>query len=75
MEEWRPGAVFVARAPGRPARQLEVGGAGLDRRRLLQWIFSWAGRRANWLSEDGEIENLGPTLRLAEFAAVDIENG
>src|SRR5690606_6680990 len=45
----------VATEPGRFARRLEIvaEAAGLDRRRLLQWILAWAGLSAAWYLGDG----------------------
>jgi streptomycin 6-kinase len=45
----------TATAPGRLVRQVEVvsEAAGLERRRLLQWILAWAGLSAVWHLSDG----------------------
>jgi streptomycin 6-kinase len=53
----------VALAPGRLARQAGIvaAAAGLDRRRLLQWILAYAGLSAAWHVEDGT----DPALALA----------
>ena len=46
----------VARQPGRFQRRLNVvaEAAGLERRRLLQWILAWTGLSAAWFLEDGD---------------------
>jgi streptomycin 6-kinase len=64
----------VATAPGRLARQVEIvsHAANLERSRLLHWILAWAGLSAAWLIEDGMIEHVAPTLRIAELAAAEI---
>lgn len=48
-----PGA--EALLPGQFERRLEIvtKAAGLERRRLLQWILAWAGLSACWMLEDG----------------------
>jgi streptomycin 6-kinase len=45
----------TATAPGRLRRQIEVvaESAGLERKRLLQWILAWAGLSATWSVNDG----------------------
>lgn len=45
----------TATAPGRFARQVAVvsEAAGLERKRLLQWILAWAGLSASWWLGDG----------------------
>lgn len=40
--------------------------AGLEHRRLLQWILAWAGLSAAWFMEEGEAADI---LRVAELAA------
>lgn len=46
----------VATQPGRFARRLDVvtQAAGLERRRLLQWILAWTGLSAAWYLGDGD---------------------
>lgn len=41
--------------------------AGLDRRRLLQWILAWSGLSAAWFMEDGQAADID--FRVAELAA------
>ncbi len=67
----------VATAPGRLSGQVEVvaRAAQIERVRLLQWILAWAGLSATWLVEDDEDEHVGPTLRVAEIAAAEIDKG
>ena len=59
----------VATAPGRLARQADVvaAAAGLDRRRLLQWVLAYAGLSAAWTLGDGADATLA--LTVAELAA------
>ncbi|SCY04883.1 streptomycin 6-kinase [Nitrosospira sp. Nl5] len=49
----------TAVTPGRLARQVDVvvEAAGLERKRLLQWIVAWAGLSAVWWLQDGEPES------------------
>ncbi len=63
----------TATRPGRLSRQVEVvaESAGLERRRLLQWILAWAGLSALWLFNDG-LQPL-PDLLVAEQAAAELE--
>src|SRR6185437_4076924 len=62
----------TATGPGRLARQVSVAAeaAGLDRRRLLQWVLAFAGLSAAWYIEDG----VTPTfdLAIAEIAAAEL---
>ena len=46
----------TATTAGRLARQVAVvvEAAGLERKRLLQWILAWAGLSAAWWLQDGE---------------------
>jgi len=59
----------TALARGRFAQRLDIvaAEAGLDRRRLLQWILAWAGLSAVWMMQDGA--DPAGTLRVAERAA------
>ena len=63
----------TATARGRLARQVEVvtAAAGLQPRRLLQWIVAYAGVSSVWLRELG----MPPTgaLRVAELAMAELE--
>lgn len=63
----------VAASPARLARQVDVvaASAGLERRRLLQWILAWAGLSALWMYNDG-LQPL-PDLVIAELAAAELE--
>lgn len=58
----------VATVPDRFARRLDIvtTQAGLDRRRLLQWILAWSGLSAAWILADG----LSPEVdfRVADLA-------
>lgn len=47
-----------AQAPGRFARRLErvAEAAGIERRRLLQWLLAWAGLSAAWIFDDSEAD-------------------
>ena len=64
----------VATFPDRFARRVEVvsQAAGLERKRLLQWILAWAGLSAVWYLSDG----VEPTidLKVAELAAAALAN-
>jgi len=62
----------VALLPGRLARQAHVvaEAAGLDRRRLLQWILAYAGLSAAWHLGDGGDPTLA--LAVAELAAKEV---
>ena len=64
----------VATSPGRLARQVGVvaEAAGLERRRLLQWIVAWAGLSASWMIEDDMDELVYSTLRVADIAAAEL---
>jgi streptomycin 6-kinase len=59
----------VASAPGRLARRLDIvsAAAGLERRRLAQWVLAWGGLSAAWFLEDGEAATL--PLAVAACAA------
>ncbi|MBO9355492.1 phosphotransferase [Bordetella petrii] len=56
--------------PARFARQLDlvVGAAGLERRRLLQWVMAHAGLSAAWFLEDGERAEADKALAMARLA-------
>ncbi|HEX6014429.1 MAG TPA: aminoglycoside phosphotransferase family protein [Geminicoccaceae bacterium] len=62
----------VATLPERFARRVEIvrEAAGLDRRRLLQWILAWAGLSAAWFLGDGESPETD--FRVAELAATEL---
>jgi streptomycin 6-kinase len=57
--------------PQRFRRQLEVisEAAGLDRRRLLQWVLAFAGLSAAWFLEDDALEQASGQLKVAQIAA------
>jgi len=46
----------AAIVPGRFERRLDIvaAQAGLDRRRLLQWVLAWCGLSAAWYLDDGD---------------------
>ncbi len=62
----------TASAPGRFARQLQVvsQAAGLDERRLLQWVLAWAGLSAVWHMTDGTSPETA--LMVAQIAAAQL---
>jgi streptomycin 6-kinase len=64
--------IAVATAPGRLARQSHVvaEAAGLERRRLLQWILAYAGLSAAWFLGDGVHPELD--LKVAELAIAEL---
>ncbi|MFJ3448280.1 aminoglycoside phosphotransferase family protein [Pseudomonas sichuanensis] len=64
-----------ALAPGRFARRVEIvaQAAGIERRRLLQWVLAWSGLSAIWMLEDG-IEP-GSNLEVAKLAASALGKG
>lgn len=64
-----------ALVPGRFARRVEIvaQAAGIERRRLLQWVLALAGLSAIWKLEDG-IEP-GSTLEVARLAASALGKG
>ncbi|MPZ57298.1 MAG: APH(6) family putative aminoglycoside O-phosphotransferase [Rhizobiales bacterium] len=62
----------VATVPSRFLRRLEVVGkaAGLERKRLLQWILAWTGLSAAWFIGDGE--SAKRDFAVAELAAAEL---
>lgn len=64
----------IETAPGRLARQATVvaEAAGLERKRLLQWVLAYAGLSAAWTLEDGA--NPEQSLTVAELAAAELAN-
>jgi streptomycin 6-kinase len=62
----------VATIPGRFARRVEIvaEAAGLERKRLLQWILAWAGLSAAWFLGDGVSPETD--FRVAELAAAEL---
>jgi streptomycin 6-kinase len=62
----------TATDPVRFARRVEVIGAaaGLERRRLLQWILAWAGLSAAWFLSDGVRPDID--AKVAELAAAEL---
>jgi streptomycin 6-kinase len=57
--------------PQRFRRQLAVivEAAGLDRRRLLQWVLAFAGLSAAWFLEDDALEQASGQLKVAQIEA------
>jgi streptomycin 6-kinase len=62
----------TATAEGRLSRQVSIvaQAAGLERRRLLQWVLSYAGLSAAWSINDGETPKIA--LSVAELAAAEL---
>jgi streptomycin 6-kinase len=62
----------VATMPGRFEQRLDIVSqmAGLERRRLLQWILAWTGLSATWFISDGVSPAID--LRIAELAAAEL---
>lgn len=62
----------TAISPGRLARQVTVAAdaAGLERKRLLQWVLAYAGLSAAWFIEDGEAPDFD--LAIAGIAAAEL---
>ncbi|WP_339385818.1 aminoglycoside phosphotransferase family protein [Burkholderia sp. Ac-20379] len=58
-----------ALAPGVFARRIELVStvSRIERRRLLQWVFAWAGLSTVWMLEDGD--DAGSTLEVGKLAA------
>lgn len=72
--------VETAVAAGRLARQVEVvvEAAGLERKRLLQWIVAWAGLSATWWLQDGEppeSEHIVADLTVADLTVAELTKG
>ncbi|WP_331691615.1 aminoglycoside phosphotransferase family protein [Pseudomonas sp. ZY71] len=61
----------TATDPARFRRQLDVivETAGLDHRRLLQWVLAFAGLSAAWFLEDDALEQASGQLKVAQIAA------
>lgn len=61
----------TATDPARFRRQLDVivEAAGLDHRRLLQWVLAFAGLSAAWFLEDDVLEQASGQLKVAQIAA------
>ncbi|MDR6755377.1 streptomycin 6-kinase [Mycoplana sp. BE70] len=66
-------AIAVATRPERFERRLEIvcAEAGLERRRLLQWILAWSGLSAVWYLDDAMAADID--LRIAELAAAHLD--
>lgn len=67
----------TAVTPGRLVRQVDVvvEAAGLERKRLLQWIVAWAGLSAVWWLQDGEPpegEHIVAALAVADVAMAEL---
>ncbi len=62
----------TATAQGRLSRRASIVAqvAGLERRRLLQWVLSYAGLSAAWSINDGEPPETA--LTVAELAAAEL---
>jgi streptomycin 6-kinase len=62
----------TATTPGRLARQIRVVAdtAGLESKRLQQWVLAWAGLSAAFLLDDGRPPHTA--LGVAEIAAVEL---
>jgi streptomycin 6-kinase len=62
----------TATAPGRLARQIAVvaEAAGLERKRLLQWVLAWAGLSAAFALDDGTPAQ--SAIMVAEVAAAQL---
>lgn len=62
----------IAAAPGRLARQATriAAAAGLERRRLVQWVLAYAGLSAAWSLEDGDDPTVA--LTVAQLAASEL---
>lgn len=60
----------TATHPQRFRQQLDVivEAAGLDRRRLLQWVLAFAGLSAAWFLEDDALEQASGQLKVAQIA-------
>lgn len=58
--------------PGRLMRQVDIVSkeAGLEPKRLIQWITAWAGLSAAWAMEDDT--NAEPALTVARLALVEL---
>jgi streptomycin 6-kinase len=65
----------IALAPGRLARQADViaEAAGLERRRLLQWVLAYSGLSSAWHIGDGSDPTLA--LAVAELARTELGRG
>lgn len=61
--------------PQRFTRQVEViaQAAGLERKRLLQWVLAYTGLSAAWFLEDGDITSMEHELQVAELAIQALE--
>jgi streptomycin 6-kinase len=63
----------TATKPGRLAQQVKVvsAAAGLDPKRLLQWIAAWAGLSAAWSLDDGV--GAEPAMMVVEIALLALQ--
>lgn len=59
----------TALAPGCFASPVKLAAnvSGIDRRRLLQWVFAWTGLSSSWKLEDND--EPGSTLEIEKFSA------
>lgn len=64
----------TATDPRRFQRQIEVvaEAAGLERRRLLQWVLAFAGLSAAWFLEDDDLAAAESQLQVAKLAAFSL---
>jgi streptomycin 6-kinase len=69
-----PETDIAVTAPDRFARRLDIvtERAGLERKRLLQWILAWAGLSAAWWLSDGVHPEID--FRIAELAAAALSH-
>ncbi|MCB2250925.1 phosphotransferase [Pseudomonas chlororaphis] len=61
--------------PWRFTRQVDViaHAAGLERKRLLQWVLAYTGLSAAWFLEDGDVSSAEHELQVAELAIHALE--
>jgi streptomycin 6-kinase len=66
----------TATDPLRFQRQVDVvaQAAGLERRRLLQWVLAFAGLSAAWFLEDGDVRAAEGQLEVAKLAACMLDD-
>lgn len=66
--------IKTATSPGRLSRQVKLiaAEAGLDTKRLLNWIIAWAGLSAAWILDDGE--DAGLQMTVARIALNELYN-
>lgn len=66
----------TATDPQRFSRQVKIvaEAAGLDQKRLLQWVLAFAGLSAAWFLEDGDELAAKKQLQVAQFAGLTLAN-